>query len=199
MLCITVEGKSPQADGAAFIAPNAVLVQLTDDTDGPAFADELSQDSTYLSVVSTREMKDSFASSFALINTVVLVILVMAAALAFTVLFTLSTTNISERERELATIKVLGFRRGEVHHYVNKETLILTAIGIAFGLVAGPPLGGVLLGSLNMPGIAFPTHIEWYSMIICAVLPFVFALIVDAITNRTLDRIDMIGALKSVE
>ncbi len=185
--------------GAGSYAPNAVLVQLTDDTDGPAFADELSQDSTYFSVVSTREMEDSFASSFALINTVVLVILVMAAALAFTVLFTLSTTNISERERELATIKVLGFRRGEVHHYVNKETLILTAIGIAFGLVAGPPLGGLLLGSLNMPGIAFPTHIEWYSMVISAVLPFAFALVVNLITNRTLDRIDMIGALKSVE
>lgn len=185
--------------GSGNYAPNAVLVQLADGVDGPAFADELSQDSTYLSVVSTREMEDSFASSFALINTVVLVILVMAAALAFTVLFTLSTTNISERERELATIKVLGFRRGEVHHYVNKETLILTAIGIAFGLVAGPPLGGVLLGSLNMPGIAFPNHIEWYSMVISAVLPFAFALVVNLITNRTLDRIDMIGALKSVE
>ena len=185
--------------GAGAYEPNAVLVQLADGVDGPAFADELSQDSTYLSVVSTRELEDSFASSFQLINTVVAVILVMAAALAFVVLFTLSTTNISERERELATIKVLGFRRREVHHYVNKETLILTGIGIVFGLIAGPPLGGVLLGSLNMPGIAFPTHIEWYSMIICAVLPFVFALIVDAITNRTLDRIDMIGALKSVE
>ena len=185
--------------GAGAYEPNAVLVQLADGVDGPAFADELSQDSTYLSVVSTRELEDSFASSFQLINTVVAVILVMAAALAFVVLFTLSTTNISERERELATIKVLGFRRGEVHHYVNKETLILTGIGIVFGLIAGPPLGGVLLGSLNMPGIAFPTHIEWYSMIICAVLPFAFALIVDAITNRTLDRIDMIGALKSVE
>ena len=185
--------------GVGAYAPNAVLVQLADDVDGPAFADELSQDSTYLSVVSTRELEDSFASSFQLINTVVAVILVMAAALAFVVLFTLSTTNISERERELATIKVLGFRRREVHHYVNKETLILTGIGIVFGLVAGPPLGGVLLGSLNMPGIAFPVHIEWYSMIICAVLPFAFALVVDAITNRTLDRIDMIGALKSVE
>lgn len=185
--------------GAGAYEPNAVLVQLADGVDGPAFADELSQDSTYLSVVSTRELEDSFASSFQLINTVVAVILVMAAALAFVVLFTLSTTSISERERELATIKVLGFRRREVHHYVNKETLILTGIGIVLGLIAGPPLGGVLLGSLNMPGIAFPTHIEWYSMIICAVLPFAFALIVDAITNRTLDRIDMIGALKSVE
>lgn len=185
--------------GAGSYQPNAVLVHLADGIDGSAFADELSQDSTYLSVASTSELEDSFASSFQLINAVVAVILAMAAALAFVVLFTLSTTNISERERELATIKVLGFRRREVHHYVNKETLILTGIGIVLGLVAGPPLGGLLLGSLNMPGIAFPTHVEWYSMVICAVLPFAFALIVDAITNRTLDRIDMIGALKSVE
>lgn len=185
--------------GEVSFEPNGMLVHVADDADSVAFADELSQDSTYLSVVSTRELEDSFASSVMLINTVVAVILAMAAALAFVVLFTLSTTNISERERELATIKVLGFRRREVHHYVNKETLILTAIGIVLGLIAGPPLGSVLLGSLNMPGIAFPTHIEWFSMVICAVLPFVFALVVDAITNRTLDRIDMIGALKSVE
>lgn len=185
--------------GQGSFRENGVLVHLRDGVDGPAFAHELSQDPAYLSVVSTQELEDSFASSVMLINTVVAVILAMAAALAFVVLFTLSTTNISERERELATIKVLGFRRGEVHHYVNKETLILTAIGIAFGLMAGPPLGGVLLGSLNMPGIAFPTHIEWYSMVISAALPFAFALIVNLITNRTLDRIDMIGALKSVE
>lgn len=187
------------AFGAGSFRANGVLLQLEPGQDGAAFADELSQDAAYVSVVSTQELEDSFASSFALINTVVAVILLMAAALAFVVLFTLSTTNISERERELATIKVLGFRRREVHHYVNKETLILTGIGIACGLVAGPPLGALLLNSLNMPGIAFPVHIEWYSMIVCAVLPFAFALIVDAITNRTLDRIDMIGALKSVE
>lgn len=188
-----------QLFGEGSFQANGVLLHLREGVDGAAFADELSQDADYLSVVSTSELKDSFASSFALINTVVAVILAMAAALAFVVLFTLSTTNISERERELATIKVLGFRRREVHHYVNKETLILTGIGIVLGLIAGPPLGSLLLNSLNMPGIAFPNHIEWYSMVVCAVLPFVFALIVDAITNRTLDRIDMIGALKSVE
>ena len=168
-------------------------------TDARAFADELSESGDFVSVVSTAEMEESFASSFALINSVVAIIIVMAAALAFVVLFTLSTTNISERERELATIKVLGFHRREVHRYVNKETLILTVIGIVLGLVAGPPLGGLLLGSLNMPGIAFPVYITWLSMGISAVLPFVFAVAVNFITNRTLDRIDMIGALKSVE
>ncbi len=179
--------------------PNAVLVNVADGVDARAFADELSESGDFVSVVSTAEMEESFASSFALINSVVAIIIVMAAALAFVVLFTLSTTNISERERELATIKVLGFRRREVHRYVNKETLILTVIGIVLGLVAGPPLGGLLLGSLNMPGIAFPVYITWLSMGISAVLPFVFAVAVNFITNRTLDRIDMIGALKSVE
>lgn len=179
--------------------PNAVLVDVADGVDAQALADELAEDGGFVSVVSTAEMRDSFASSFALINSVVAIIIVMAAALAFVVLFTLSTTNISERERELATIKVLGFRRREVHRYVNKETLVLTVIGIAVGLVAGPPLGGLLLGSLNMPGIAFPVYVTWLSMGISAVLPFVFALAVNRITNRSLDRIDMIGALKSVE
>ena len=179
--------------------PNAVLVNVADGVDARAFADELSESGDFVSVVSTAEMEESFASSFALINSVVAIIIVMAAALAFVVLFTLSTTNISERERELATIKVLGFRRREVHRYVNKETLILTVIGIVLGLVAGPPLGGLLLGSLNMPGIAFPVYITWLSMGISAVLPFVFAVAVNFITNRALDRIDMIGALKSVE
>ena len=179
--------------------PNAVLVNVADGIDARAFADELSESGDFVSVVSTAEMEESFASSFALINSVVAIIIVMAAALAFVVLFTLSTTNISERERELATIKVLGFRRREVHRYVNKETLILTVIGIVLGLAAGPPLGGLLLGSLNMPGIAFPVYITWLSMGISAVLPFVFAVAVNFITNRTLDRIDMIGALKSVE
>ena len=88
-----------------------------------------------LSVVSTSSMQDAFETSFSLITSVVYLILAMAAALAFVVLFTLSTTNISERIRELATIKVLGFYDKEVHSYVNKETLLLTLLGILVGLL----------------------------------------------------------------
>ena len=83
-----------------------------------------------LSSVSTEGLKAEFSTAFSMINMVVYIIIFMAAGLALVVLFTLSTTNISERIRELATIKVLGFFNREVHLYVNKETLILTAIGI---------------------------------------------------------------------
>ncbi len=177
------------------------LVALASDAceDEAAFADGLAGDGRFMSVTSTEELEHGFEKSFMLINAVVAIVLGMAAALAFTVLFTLSTTNISERERELATIKVLGFRAGEVHHYVNKETLILTALGIAAGLPCGYVLGDVLLQSLKMPSISFLTTISPVSYAVSAVLPFAFALAVNLITNRTLDRIDMISALKSVE
>ena len=107
--------------------------------------------------------------------------------------------NISERERELATIKVLGFRRGEVHHYVNKETLILTAIGAALGV----PLGGLLAESftyiLQMPSLYFDVEVEPLSYVLAVLLAFGFTFIVNLATNRTLNKIDMVGALKSAE
>lgn len=178
--------------------PNGVFAHLGD-VDQVAFADDLARRDGVLSTTSVQELRDNFMSSFSLVSSVVYLITAMAAALAFVVLFTLSTTNISERERELATIKVLGFRKGEVHHYVNRETLILTGFGIALGLPLGHILGNLLTVALNMPSIYFAVHIEWWSYLLAAVLAFAFALVVDAITNRTLDRINMVEALKSVE
>ena len=186
-------------DEEAFQA-NGMLIRCTDAADAEAsLAADLSDDSRFLSVTSTSELADDFSNSFMLINAVVAIVLGMAAALAFAVLFTLSTTNISERERELATIKVLGFRPREVHHYVNKETIILTIIGIVCGLPFGYVLGDVLLHALKMPSISFLTVVTPISYLLAAVLPLVFALVVNLITNRTLNRIDMIEALKSVE
>ncbi|MBM6777389.1 FtsX-like permease family protein [Collinsella tanakaei] len=185
------------SDGS--FAPNGMLVICSSANDAASLYDEMSDDSRYLSVTSTDELADDFSQSFMLINAVVAIVLGMAAALAFAVLFTLSTTNISERERELATIKVLGFRPREVHHYVNKETIILTCIGIVCGLPLGYVLGDALLHVLRMPSISFLTVVTPVSYVIAAVLPLVFALVVNLITNRTLNRIDMIEALKSVE
>lgn len=189
---------SALADDGAFEA-NGMLIRCTVDDAETTLADELSDDTRFLSVTSTSELADDFSQSFMLINAVVAIVLGMAAALAFAVLFTLSTTNISERERELATIKVLGFRPREVHHYVNKETIILTLIGIVCGLPFGYVLGDMLLHVLKMPQISFLTTVTPISYVLAAILPLVFALIVNLITNRTLNRIDMIEALKSVE
>lgn len=185
-------------DTGAFQA-NGMLVRCTGDDAEASLTEELADDSRFLSVTSTDELAEDFSKSFMLINAVVAIVLGMAAALAFAVLFTLSTTNISERERELATIKVLGFRPREVHHYVNKETIILTMIGIVCGLPLGYVLGDMLLHALKMPSISFLTVVTPLSYVFAAVLPLVFALAVNLITNRALNRIDMIEALKSVE
>ena len=114
--------------------PNALFANLDgSNAEKIELADELAAGDTFVSVSSSAKIADSFGESFKIIDVVVYVVTVMAGALAFAVVFTLSNTNISERERELATIKVLGFRRREVYRYINKETIILTLIGIVAG------------------------------------------------------------------
>lgn len=179
---------------------NAVLAVLTNDDEGQmAFADELGEDGTYLSVTSVAQLKADFSSAFALINGIVYLVIVLAAGLAFVVLFTLSTTNIAERERELATLKVLGFRRGEVHRYVNKETLLLTLVGVALGLPAGYALSYSFKFLLKLPAIDFATYVSPWTYVIATAMTLGFAFVVSLITDRMLDRIDMVGALKSPE
>ena len=162
-------------------------------------ADDLATNDLFLSVTSTEQLALDFSESFSLINSVVYVVILLAAGLAFVVLFTLSTVNIAEREREIATIKVLGFRRGEVRRYINKETLVLTALGILLGLPVGYALGMSFSVILKLPDINFAVTIEPVSYLIAAALTIVFALIVNRITNRMLDRIIMVEALKSPE
>lgn len=180
--------------------PNGFYLALYgSNSEKEAFADNLAQQSEFLSVSSTQQMNEEFSQSFELINTIVYVIVFLAAALAFVVLFTLSTTNISERTRELATIKVLGFRKREVNHYVNKETMLLTAIGMVLGIPAGYAFSHMLTYVLKMPSIYFAVTIEPLSYVYACALTLLFALIVAQLSNRTLAKINMIEALKSVE
>ena len=130
---------------------------------------------------------------------VVYIVIIMSACLAFVVLFTLSTTNISERERELATIKVLGFYDREVHLYINKETLILTLLGIVCGLPLGAAFARMLAVMLTLPDIYLASSLHPVSYALSAGLSFLFALLVNVIMDRTLDQIDPVEALKSVE
>ena len=153
----------------------------------------------WLTLSSTAEHWKNFEANFQLVDSVVVVVTIMAACLSFVVVFTLSNTNISERERELATIKVLGFRRGEVHHYVNKETLVLTAIGAVVGMPLGVALAESFTYILQMPSLFFDVEVAPTSIAIAVALSFGFTFIVNMATNRTLNRIDMVGALKSAE
>ena len=115
------------------------------------------------------------------------------------VLFTLANTNVSERVREMATLKVLGFYDREVHRYVNKEMLILAGMGIVVGLPLGRAVGGLLTAALNMPALYFEVSVHWYSYVIAAAATMAFALLVQLLTNPVLDRIDPVSSLKSVE
>ncbi|MPN22679.1 hypothetical protein SDC9_170062 [bioreactor metagenome] len=114
-------------------------------------------------------------------------------------LFTLSNTNISERVRELATIKVLGFFDNEVHSYVNKEMLILTLFGVILGLPVGRFVSGVVIAAINFPSFNFELHISPLSYLYSALISIAFAVMVGLFTNKSLDDINMVEALKSVE
>lgn len=181
-------------------APNAFLVNFEgSDAEKIALADELSAGNTFVSVSSSTKIANDFSDSFKIIDVVVYVVTVMAAALAFAVVFTLSNTNISERERELATIKVLGFRRREVYRYINKETIILTLIGIVAGWPLGYLITRFLTYVLRMPSLFFDTIVEPQTYVFASIMSLVFTLIINHMTNRSLDKIDMVGALKSAE
>lgn len=180
--------------------PNAayILLNTAEEKQGE-FAASLKGREGILSVAGKRDMIDGFDGAFQIINMVVYIIIVLAGALAFVVLFTLATTNISERERELATIKVLGFYDTEVHAYVNKETLILSGLGILFGMPLGRLFGIWLMSVLQMPSIYFQPSLYPESYVYAAAIAICFALLVNLITNKTLNRIDPVEALKSVE
>ena len=180
--------------------PNAFLVNLKGtDAQKIELADKLAAGDTFVSISSSTKIANDFQKNFKIIDVVVYVVTVMAAALAFAVVFTLSNTNISERERELATIKVLGFRKREVHRYINKETVILTLIGILAGCPLGYAITRFLTYVLRTPSLFFDTIVEWPTYVFAGVMSLVFTLLINKMTDRSLDKIDMVGALKSAE
>lgn len=180
--------------------PNAAYVLLnTKEEKQNEFIDAIEGKDGILTVLGHRDLVEGFDGAFQIINLVVYIVIVLAGALAFVVLFTLATTNISERERELATIKVLGFFDGEVHSYVNKETLILTGFGIIMGMPLGKIMGEWLMGVLEMPSIYFYPSLYPESYAYAAIMAICFALLVNLMTNKSLNKIDPVEALKSVE
>ena len=133
------------------------------------------------------------------LNYVVIVLIVSAGLLAFVVLYNLANVNISERIRELATIKVLGFYDKEVYDYVTRETIILTIIGIVLGLFGGYFLNYYLIGTCEINTLRFCKIVEPISYLYAVIITVVFTMIVNIVTYFALKKIDMIESLKSVE
>lgn len=181
------------------LEPNALLVHLADKNQAIRVADELTQEPSIANVVATEQLRQDFSHSFKLINSVVYVVIALAAALSLTVVYTLSVTNVAERERELATIKVLGFRPREVRRYINRETLVFTALGVMCGLPLGWALTRSLTHLLQLPGMYFDAVVAPTTYVLAAALTFVFTIVVLLFTNHLVAKIDMVGALKSTE
>lgn len=185
-------------ENSKLLKHNALILRLRgSDNNKIKYADNVSERDGVLAVMNITRMKHAF--SFDLMNAVVALIVTLAAGLALAVLFTLASTNISERTREMATLKVLGFYRREVHSYVHKEMLTLTVIGIAVGLPLGRLIAGLLTSALRMPSLYFEVEVAPLSYCISGVATLIFALIVQWATNPALDRIDPVSSLKSVE
>ena len=132
-------------------------------------------------------------------NVVIAVLVISAGMLAFIVLYNLNNINISERKRELATLKVLGFFDREVSAYVNRENIMLTAIGMAVGLLLGLALHRFVMTTVETDTIMFGRVIRWYSYVFSGLLTIVFSMIVSGVQFFKLKKIDMVESLKSVE
>ena len=195
-------GKSGTLNGASSndrqLVWNAMYANLKGSGESQAaYAEKLEDDNAVMKAVSCAHMAESF--KFDLMGAVVALIVALAGGLALVVLFTLANTNVSEREREMATLKVLGFFDKEVHHYVNREMMVLTMMGVVLGLPLGRFVGGLLTAALNMPALYFEVECKPLSYVIAAVATMAFALLVQLLVNPVLDRIDPISSLKSVE
>lgn len=195
-------GESGTSNGASSngqqLVWNAMYAKLKGSGESQAaYAEKLEDDDAVMKAVSCAHMAESF--KFDLMGAVVALIVALAGGLALVVLFTLANTNVSEREREMATLKVLGFFDKEVHHYVNREMMVLTMMGVVLGLPLGRFVGGLLTAALNMPALYFEVECTPLSYVIAAGATMAFALLVQLFVNPVLDRIDPISSLKSVE
>ena len=133
------------------------------------------------------------------LNYVVIILIVASALLAFVVLYNLANINIGERQREIATLKVLGFFDKEVDNYINKESTTFTVIGIFIGLIFGYFLTDMVVVSVEIDKLKFIRNILPISYVYSAVISATFSLIVNGIIHFVLKKIDMIESLKSVE
>lgn len=151
------------------------------------------------SVTFYSSLQKNFKDMIKSISYIVVVLVISAACLAFVVLYNLSNVNISERKREIATIKVLGFTRKEVDAYINRETILLTIFGSLIGLGIGVGLHHLIMNLAEMDDIMFGRTINSISYMISFVMTIGFNAIINLFMHRKLNKIQMVESLKAVE
>ena len=182
---------------------NLLLVKTTEgagpDPGNAAVAERVSKIKGVITYSSIDETRDHFHESMKSLDVVVWIIIGAAAALAFLVLFNLTNINVTERVRELATLKVLGFYDGETASYVYRENIILTLMGALLGMLGGKWLHRWLIGTIEMEYMIFGHGLHGRSYMYAVILTVIFSLSVNFFSYFYIRRIDMVESLKSVE
>ena len=181
--------------------PNAYLLNFTsDDTDTcNAIFEKLLDMSGVATTSRMRDTQDTYMHSMERVDFVVVIIILAAAALAMVVLFNLSNINITERQRELATIKLLGFYDGEVSAYVYRENIVLTLFGILLGCFMGHWLHIYLVRSTEIDLMMFGRQTATSAYVYAAILTMLFSIAVNILAHFRMKKIDMVESLKSAE
>ena len=159
----------------------------------------LLENDAVLNITYTRTMAASVDDMLGALNSVMLVFIGAAGALAFVVLYNLNNININERRRELATLKVLGFFDGEVGAYVYRENVILTVVGAFLGCFIGKVLHMFIIITVEVDSCMFGRNIKPMSFVIGTLFTFAFSIIVNWVMYFKLKKIDMVESLKSIE
>lgn len=177
----------------------ALWCHVDEETDVHEAGTLIMENETVGSLSITQDMVDRVKSMLQSLNYIIALVIGCAAALAFIVLYNLTNINITERLREIATIKVLGFYPGETAAYVFRENLVLTGIGALVGLLLGKWLHAFIMRALDVDGFCFQVKVTSLSYLLAVLLTFVFAMIVNAFMYMKLQKIDMAESLKSIE
>ncbi len=177
------------------------LAIMKDDTDETQrqFAEQYLQRSDVLSIQYSSNIIITFNKIIQSLNIIVVVLVLCAGILAFVVLYNLTNINLTERVREIATIKVLGFYNKDVSSYVYRENIVLTILGIIFGTLLGTVLEGFIIKTIQMDMVTFPILITGLSYVFSILITILFAVIVNAFMYFKMKKIDMVESLKSIE
>ena len=194
---------TPQVYESAFGEEPVYAAVYAEAADGSQAREQLSGELLALDGVKTVGFNDgtidSYRTMLGSVNSIVVVLVVSAMALAFVVLYNLTNINITERKREIATLKVLGFTRNEVMAYIFREVILLAVIGALVGLGLGVFMEGFVVVTAEVDQVMFGREIHAASFVLAFVLTMVFTGIVAFFMRRKLARIDMVESLKSVE
>lgn len=178
---------------------NMIMLKTVDGVNETDLCDRILKLNGATSVTMNSEEISELNEIIKMLYFIIIIMVVAAGALAFVVLYNLNNINISERRRELATLKLLGFFDSEIDWYVYRENIVLTVLGTVLGIVMGVLLHKFVITTVETDVYMFGRDIRLISVIVSVVLTLLFAALVNAVMHRKLKKIDMVESLKSVE